>query len=93
MQPHTGHGRGSTCPSIPLWGLFSYSFRLGSLAFSQLPWPPGEQGGRADHLWLLLQYHASRQLRLFQFIDVSKALINQRIIAQLPQMLCRLQLR
>ena len=42
---------------------------------------------------MALQHHTPRELRLFEFIDIDKTLINQDLVAELPQVLGRLQLR
>lgn len=50
-----------------------------------------EARGRADKIWPLLEDEAALELRIFEILDGSKVLVDQRGVGQQPEALGRLQ--
>jgi len=64
-----------------------------SSAFMKAPGPPVEAGSRADEIGLLLERDAAGKLGIFELLDGSEMLVDQRRIRQRPEMLSWLQFR
>ena len=54
------------------------------MAFRDTTWPPGEAGGRADEIEVLLEGETASGLDLFQLLDTGKVAIGQRRVQTCP---------
>src|SRR5262245_25715527 len=58
-----------------------------TLTFLDATWPPGEESGRADEIWLALQVDAALSLHVLQLVDRGEVAVGEDRVAERPEVL------